>query len=780
MPVGYHVGQVLRRGEEVGVSDEERVEYSVKGQFDLSAVDLEAEVPLRVAAVRDGEILTSETLSPKKRLPYDLRFHLPFPCGFRIVLGRAEVPDAVFLATELAAQWVPPRSAKSKGNPTLSFELEPIAVEAARYKLWLLWCRRFRVHGRVVCRNWHWNGHHFALCDDPVPGATVEIHDVDCLWWFCRRDVITTVTTAPDGTFEAEFWWCCGPWRPWYPLPWELDPGLLDRIRRLVEEVRPVLPIPLPDPPPDPFQLQQFVDTLGTALQLAGPPNPMLASAGITPLAETEIARHLPADDLVAAHVWPWWPRRDCTPDVNFRVTQECRGETQVIYDETSWQTRWNIGTDLGVTLVTNEKACCIPVCEDPPCGDCVKWGQVGCLPVQYIGGNDPLTPVAADLLGLAYPGNHDLSFARSLSIDAVFGDVSDVDYYEIEYSRDGGPFTPLPLNTLGSFTRVFWGPPCGVVGPSQWNNPSFPVYTKQDAANVDHFVYESRDHFERNCDETSWGNVFFPGGGRFWTSNRDRILEWVTATITGRTAGHTPPDGFGEMTETPLLQDGLYVLRVIGWKEDGAGNLVDSQVMKRCNTNDEEHLIIRLDNRTMPNHSAFAANHPWGPGFVHFGTRDPDCDITSIVKNEGPNQVIVAPCDIVELANTDSLTIHFTVTVPAPDTDRHLAGYWMQVHHSESAVFDAIAAAVGGAPQADPTIAVGPTYDDTLSVAQGGSRRWWGGGSYKLTLMGSAFPETCAYLFRLHAWKRVWSGCWPIEWFHYNDTETSITINKV
>jgi hypothetical protein len=164
----------------------------------------------------------------------------------------------------------------------------------------------------------------------------------------------------------------------------------------------------------------------------------------------------------------------------------------------------------------------------------------------------------------------------------------------------------------------------------------------------------------------------------------------------------------------------------------------------------------------------------------VHFGTRDPDCDITSIVKNEGPNQVIVAPCDIVELENTDSLTVHFTVTVPAPDNDRHLGGYWMQVHHSESAVFDAIAASVGGAPQADPTIAVGPTYDDTLSVAQGGSRRWWGGGNYKLTLMGSAFPETCAYLFSLHAWKRVWSGCWPIEWFHYNDTETSITIKKV
>jgi hypothetical protein len=750
------------------VSDEERVEYSVKGQFDLSSVELETDVPLRVAAVRDGAILASETLGPKKRLSYDLSFHLPFPCGFRIVLGRAEVPDSVFLSTELAAQWVSPRSAKTGGNPKLAFELEPIAIEATRYKLWLLWCRRYRIRGRVVCRNWHWNGHHFVLCDDPVPGATVEINDVDCLWWFCRRDLITTATTAPDGTFEAEFWWCCGPWRPWYPLPWDLDLDLLERIRRLVEEVRPVLPIPIPDPPPDPLQLRQFVDTLGTALQLAGPARPMVAARETAPLAETEIARRLPADDLVARRVWPWWPRRDCSPDVTFRVTQECRGETQVIYEETTGQTRWDIATELNVTLLANEKACCIPVCEDPPCGDCLKWGQVGCLPVQYIGGNDPLAPVSAELLGLGYPGSHDIAFARTLAIDGVFGDTSDVDYYEIEYSRDGGPFTPLTKETLGNFTRVFWGPPCGVVGPSQWNNQVFKAVTKQDTVTVAHDVYESRDHFEQGCDPGSWGNVYFPGGGRYWTSNRDRIVDWVTATVTAT-------------QETPLLpQDGLYVLRVVGWKEDGAGNLVNPQVMKRCNTNDDEHLIIRLDNRIVPSHPAPTSDHPWGPGFVHVGTLDPDCDITSIVKNEGPNQVIVAPCDIIELSNADTLTVHFTVTVPASDADRHLGGYWMQVHHAESAVFDAIAASVGGAPQPDPTVAVGPTYDDTLSVAQGGSRRWWGGGSYKLTLQGSAFPETCAYLFRLHAWKRVWSGCWPIQWFHDNDTETSITIKKV
>lgn len=763
------------------MDDERSVSHLVKGQFDLSSVELDTSVPLRVAAVRDGEILASETLSPKKKVSFELRFEVPFPCGFRVVLGRADVPDGVFVSAELASQWVSPRSAKGKGNPALAFELKPIAVEASRYELWLGWCRRYRVHGRVVCRNWRWNGRHFAFCDDPVPGATVEISDVDCLWWFCRRDLITSTTTAPDGTFDVEFWWCCAPWRPWYPEPWELDPGLFDRIRRLIDKVRPVLPIPLPDPPPDPVRLQQFIDGLGTALQIDGSGSPKLASTQVAPLAETEIARQLPADDLVARRVWPWWPHRDCTPDVVFRVTQECGGETQVVYGETFEQTRWDIATDLNVTLAANEKACCIPVCEDPPCGDCLKWGEVGCLPVQHIGGNDPAAPVAAELLGLAYPGDQDLSFAREMSIDGVFGDAADVDFYEIEYSQDGGPFTPLPLSTLGGFMRVFWGPPCGVAGPSQWSNQSFPVQTMQDAANVDHFVYESREHFEQSCDAGSWGNVAFPGGGRFWTSSRDRIFDWVTATTKDRTAGDSPPDGIGEMVETSPLQDGLYVLRMIGWKEDAAGKLVDSHVLKRCNTAEDEHLIIRLDNRTVPNHPGFAADHPWGPGFVHLGTLDPDCDITSMVKNEGEHdQTMVNPCDIVKLKNTDTLTVHFTVTVPPLDADRHLGGYWMQVHHGESAVFDAIAASAGGIPQADPTVAVGPTYADTLSVAQKGIRPWWGGGSYKLTLQGTAFPETCAYLFRLHAWKRVWNGCWPIEWFHYNDTETSITINKV
>jgi hypothetical protein len=200
---------------------------------------------------------------------------------------------------------------------------------------------------------------------------------------------------------------------------------------------------------------------------------------------------------------------------------------------------------------------------------------------------------------------------------------------------------------------------------------------------------------------------------------------------------------------------------------------------MTRCDTTEEEHLLLRLDNRTIPNHAPSVPNHPWGPGFVHFGTRDPDCDIVSIVKNENGGGVIVNPCDVIELTDSDTLTLHFFVTVPSSDDDRHLGGYWMNAYYGESAVFDMIAAAIGGAPQADPTVAVGPTYAEALG--QGAVRPWWGGGYYKLVLNGSAFPETCAYLFKIRAWKRVWSnGCQDISVYDYNDTEISITITKV
>jgi hypothetical protein len=347
------------------------------------------------------------------------------------------------------------------------------------------------------------------------------------------------------------------------------------------------------------------------------------------------------------------------------------------------------------------------------------------------------------------------------MSVYGVFGDLTDVDYYEIEYSTTGGPgsFNPVPLNQLGGFTRSYWGPPCGTNLPPQFNHPTFSPQTIQDTSNVNHVVYESRQHFEAGCAPFSPTHL--------WTAERDRVFDWITSSVTSQ-----------NVSESPLVvPDGLYFLRVVGWKDNGSGKLTSRQVMTRCDTVEEEHLLLRLDNRSVPNHPPSVADHPWGPGFVHFGTLDPDCDIVSIVKNEGTDNKLVNPCDIVELHDTDTLTVHFFVTVPNPDADRHLGGYDMNAYFGESGTFNMITQSVGSAPQADPTPAVGPTY--ALALTQGQARPWWGGGSYKLVLNGSQFI-TCAYMFRLHAWKRVFNGCGPISWFHWNDTEVSITIKKV
>ena len=766
------------------MAEEQARQVSIEGRIDVSAIeDRKFESAMRVAAVRGGEVLASAPVTGVDRAGryrYELDFKLLNPCTFHLILGRADVSDRVLVASELARVAVTPAMlrplppvGKVKADAAIAdrvkVEVADMVVDAARYAVWLGFCRTYRVKGRVVCRHWKFENGRFRFCDDPVPGATVEVYDVDSHWWFYSKDLVTTATTAFDGTFEATFTWCCLPLRPWLERPWHLDPEIFERVRRAVDKLRAIIPIPLPDPPPDAAGLESFVRDLGTALQAA--PSKGVSREPLMAMSDESVAARLDLGLAQLIPAWPWRPVRDCAPDILLRATQACGGTVHVIYEESYSQTRWNAPTEVDVTIIANDKACCIPMCADPDCDDCFKFTDVGSTVVANIGGNNPLAPVAPELQGLAGPGGADVAFAGILPIYGTVGSMPDLDYYEFEASVDGGPWAPLPAATLLPLSKYFWGIPCGG-GVPQWNPVSVPPEAIPDTSAAVHHVYKTLARIQSECPGAPWEDPN-QSSSRWWNANRNLALMWETASV-----GNPPPALTSQTTfvETPLVADGLYDLRIVGWKKDVNGKLIDRRVLLRCNTVQPERLRLRLDNRTVIDHPAFVPDHPWGPGYVHIGSVDPDCDFVQIVRNQGsPDQLVVDACSVVDLHDKDTLSVTFRVTVPPGDKDRHLGGYWMTVHHGESAYFDALTA---GTLSAAAGVHPGPTY--AAALGQGEVRRWWGGGEFILTVPGSAFEETCAYLFRLHAYKRVFNGSAPVEYFHTNDAEFSFTINKV
>jgi hypothetical protein len=66
------------------------------------------------------------------------------------------------------------------------------------------------------------------------------------------------------------------------------------------------------------------------------------------------------------------------------------------------------------VTLLANDQACCLPVCRDPECPECLKITFVGCTPSDRIG----TTAGPPDLRGYGYADlSYDRPFYGSLQI---------------------------------------------------------------------------------------------------------------------------------------------------------------------------------------------------------------------------------------------------------------------------------------------------------------------------------------------------------------------------
>src|SRR5690606_21417993 len=156
---------------------------------------------------------------------------------------------------------------------------------------------------------------------------------------------VACATTDITGSFEIDFRWCCGwwPWWWWRSRVWQIDPKLSDRVSDLLRR--------------NPEGQLGRVSGHQPALSIF---EPLLKRGGVSSVEQLirtdvgtldrvreELVQRLPvAPELQQLRVWPWWPWWpwwDCSPDIIFKVTQDCVEKGTVIVDEGVFDTRWNV-----------------------------------------------------------------------------------------------------------------------------------------------------------------------------------------------------------------------------------------------------------------------------------------------------------------------------------------------------------------------------------------------------------------------------------------------------
>ena len=662
--------------------------------LDASSVeDFEPEGSVKVALVQGDKVLSSQETKLDAKGQGRAVFKLDkTPGSPRVIVGPGDATDDELLGLQTISRSISSRALRRvDGRLTIS----PIIISSYYWWWWRRWCRTFVIRGRVVCPD-----------GSPVPGAEVCALDVDWWWWWSSSQQLGCATTDANGSFVMRVRWCCGwwPWWWWRNRYWALEPQLVERINPLLELQTDLVP-PRPTPQPDLSILEQLTAQNGIARTA---PSTLIDPAGL-PKLRTELLQRLPeVSELTALRVWPWWPWRpwwDCTPDVIFKVRQRCQGQDRLIVDEGIFDTRWDIPTQLDVTLVADE-ACCIPE-DNQPEGNCIVLSQVCRSLVNSIGGN-PGAAGAPD--GYVNPGlvatAGDRPFAGVLPVSGQFGSAANIDYYEVEWSSSpAGPWSTLPPPSFGGLTRWYWGQPLPGPGTNDFYPVSFPSQLVGGK-----LVIESREHFEDTNDPASWGTT------RLWSSGRDLLFRWLTANN---------------------FADGTYYLRLVGYALAGPNTLGPPQVLPLCNTDDDNGLALTIDNST--------------------SDLEPGADIVDVRINGSS----AGPCSNIDASQGGTLEVDFV----AYDVDRHLAYYSLIATYGKNLAVNLLSAPgatlapvpLGTIPAAD---FVGPNYG--AARGQGAASPHWRAGGLRLTIpnLRNAFPETCCYQLELRVYKRSIVSC--------------------
>jgi hypothetical protein len=714
----------------------ERIKYKLVVPLDASAIDgFKPDLAIKVVLQGRKEKLYSQRVkldrTGKGIASFGFSSH---PGSLAVLIGPGDASDEEMLGLQTLRLKV----SKLKWGRKQELRLQPVRIKPYYWWWWHKWCRTFTIRGRVECPD-----------GNPVPGAEVCAYDVD--WWFrwSSTQKVGCATTDIDGSFEIKFRWCCGwwPWWWWRYRHWRLDPLLTRHIGKLLKRYPDLRLTPTPDHRPTLAIFNQLLAGEGIDTKRPLDPKDIEKLESI----RLKLLNKLPPfPELERLRIWPWYPWRpwwDCTPDIIFKATQDCREIGTVIIDEGPMDTRWNIPTTLDVTLVANEDACCRDEGQHPPCEDerCLVYTRVCNIPISEIGGN---TSADAAPEGYVYP-NHVTAGVAEYNGDRPFGgtvlvsknayDMEDVDYYTVEVD-DGSGWSALPPGAGLTITRRWMH-----YDGTDWHNGN-QAFPYDSATFPGHVVYESREHFETNGPYSDW----YPGGSRFWISHEFTIFRLNSARFA----------------------DGTYHFRVIGYQKDGSGNLVNAKVLPLCCTEDDNDLVLTFDNRVIDPLLDTASN-PCSVDItnctVHMCTTEPTTDFRSITING----TTVEACDVVD-ASTGMLEIEFEVSDPG----NHLAYYTLMAKYGENAYVDLLAlVSEPGASLTSASGQPGPTYGEALG--QGAPQPYWGGGIMTLVVPADkAFPEPCCYQLELRAAKRTLYNCHHTAHFgHCNISEYTLGV---